>query len=96
LRRIIEKPSEEVIRSLGDQVFLSMNLWLFDKMIFEACRAIPKSARGEYEIPDAVQWCLDHDVHFSACLIAAPVLDLSSRADVAPVKEKLEGVEVRL
>jgi glucose-1-phosphate thymidylyltransferase len=96
LRRIVEKPSDAVIQSLGDQVFLSMNLWLFDKMIFDACRAIPKSARGEYEITDAVQWCLDHKARFTACLIAAPVLDLSSRADVAPVKERLEGVEVRL
>jgi dTDP-glucose pyrophosphorylase len=96
LQRIIEKPSELFLQSLNGQVFLSMNLWLFDRHIFDACRAIPKSPRGEYEITDAVQWCLDHGIQFSARLISAPVLDLSSRADIAAVTERLEGVEVRL
>ncbi len=96
LQQIVEKPSDDVLKSLGDQVHLSMNLWLFDKQIFDACRAIPKSARGEFEITDAVQWCIDHGAIFTACLVNAPVLDLSSRGDVGPVTERLEGVEVRL
>ena len=96
LRRIIEKPSADALRALGDPVYLSMNLWLLDHVIFDACRAIPKSPRGEYEITDAVQWCIDHGSHFTACLINAPVLDLSSRSDVAPVTRCLENVEVRL
>ena len=96
LQQIIEKPSQTQIQSLGDRVYVSMNLWLFDKMIFDACRAIPKSTRGEYEIPDAVEWCLARNVKFGVRLISAPVLDLSSRADIAPVQERLQSVEVRL
>jgi dTDP-glucose pyrophosphorylase len=96
LQQIIEKPSQELLQSLGGQVFVSMNLWLFDKMIFDACRAIPKSPRGEYEIPDAVEWCLSHNVNFTARLISAPVLDLSSRSDIGPVQQRLQHVEVRL
>ncbi len=96
LTRVIEKPSPQVLQSLGDQVYLSMNLWLFDATVFEACRAIPKSPRGEFEITDAAQWCIDHGSRFTACLVNAPVLDLSSRGDVAPVTKRLENVEVRL
>ncbi|HEV7300237.1 MAG TPA: sugar phosphate nucleotidyltransferase [Tepidisphaeraceae bacterium] len=96
LLRIVEKPSDAVLRAFGADVYLSMNLWLFDACIFDACRAIPKSTRGEYEITDAVQWCIDHDAEFTACLVNAPVLDLSSRADIGPVTDRLEGVEVCL
>jgi dTDP-glucose pyrophosphorylase len=96
LQQIVEKPSEDLLRSLGGRVHVSMNLWLFDKMIFDACRAIPRSPRGEYEIPDAVEWCLARNVHFNVRVFAAPVLDLSSRSDIAPVQQRLERVEVRL
>jgi glucose-1-phosphate thymidylyltransferase len=96
LERIIEKPSDAALEALGDAIFVSMNLWLFDQRIFDACRAIPKSSRGEYELPDAVQWGLDRGVKFGACLVRAPVLDLSSRADISGVKERLSSVEVRL
>lgn len=58
--------------------------------------AVSKSARGEYEITDAVQWCIDRGSSFTACLVDAPVLDLSSRNDIGPVKARLEHVEVRL
>ncbi len=101
LARIIEKPSPEqmqrVTEAAGGRLYLSMNLWLFDRGIFEACAAIPKSARGEYEITDAVQYAIDRmGQTFTAATINAAVLDLSSRADVGPVTEKLRGMEVRL
>lgn len=95
LVRVLEKPGDDVLATPGE-LYLSMNLWLFDRTIFDACRAIPKSARGEYEITDAAQWCIDHGSTFTACLVRAPVLDLSSRSDIGPVTERLENVEVRL
>jgi galactokinase len=37
-----------------------MNLWRFSPRMFEACRRVPRSARGEHELPQAVQWA-DHE-----------------------------------
>jgi dTDP-glucose pyrophosphorylase len=101
LTRIIEKPSpgqlEKATFDGQGKLYLSMNTWLFDAKIFEACRAIPKSPRGEFEITDAVQYAIDVlKQSFAAALVSAPVLDLSSRADVAPVTARLRGMEVRL
>lgn len=101
LRRIIEKPSAEQIERVSQagngRLYLSMNTWLFNAAIFDACRAIPKSQRGEYEITDAVQYAIEHlNQRFTVALIHAPVLDLSSRADIEPVARRLRGAEVNL
>lgn len=101
LRRVIEKPSPDAIELAavagGGRVFLSMNLWLLGPAIFDACRNIPKSSRGEYEITDAVQYAADVlGQTFYAVCVEAPVLDLSSRADVGPVAERLRGTRVTL
>lgn len=94
---IIEKPDDATLARLGDSANVSMNCWLFDSKIFDACRAIKPSARGEYEITDAVQHCIDvFGQTFRVHAFASPVLDLSSRGDIAAVNEKLRGVEVRL
>jgi len=97
MKRIIEKPPPEVIDALPDPVGVSMNCWRFDERIFPACRAISPSPRGELEVTDAVQYAIDElRVKFRAVYFDAPVLDLSSREDVAGVTERLAGKEVRL
>jgi glucose-1-phosphate thymidylyltransferase len=97
LQRIIEKPDAATLASLGDQVFLSMNCWRFRGSIFEACRQIKPSARGELEITDAVQYAIDQlGEKFRVLRFDSPVLDLSCRADVGPVAERLAGSEVWL
>ena len=97
MERIIEKPDDATLARLGDEAAVSMNCWLFDSKIFDACRAIKPSARGEYEITDAVQHCIDvFGQSFKVHSFNAPVLDLSSRGDIAAVNEKLRGVEVKL
>ena len=81
----------------GDEIYASMNCWLFDEVIFEACRRVAVSPRGELELPRAVQLAIDTmGVCFNVVRIAAPVLDLSTRGDIATVKERLRGVKVRL
>jgi dTDP-glucose pyrophosphorylase len=46
LRRIIEKPDQAALDSLGDNVYLGLNCWRFGPAIFQACRKIGKSPRG--------------------------------------------------
>lgn len=97
MKQIIEKPSDAQLAALGDQVFVSMNCWLFGPEVFDACRAIGPSPRGEYEITDAAQYCIDKlSKKLNVCRVAAPVLDLSSRNDIAAVNDRLRTLKVSL
>jgi glucose-1-phosphate thymidylyltransferase len=94
LSTITEKPHSGAIES-GARTLVSMNGWRFDSRIFSACRDVSPSARGELELPQAVQLALTRGVRFRAILARGPVLDLSSRADVADVARRLAGVVPR-
>jgi glucose-1-phosphate thymidylyltransferase len=97
LTRIIEKPDEQTLGSMAEPICLSMNIWRFQVGIFEACRKVKLSRRGEYELPDAVQLAIDRwGEKFRVLTYHAPVLDLSSRSDIASVKAKLAGMKVDL
>jgi glucose-1-phosphate thymidylyltransferase len=97
LRRIIEKPSEDVLKNMPAPICVSMNCWRFDEAIFRACRAVPASPRGEFEITDAVQYAIDRlGRRFAAPAFKASVLDLTSREDVADVAKRLSDVRIRL
>jgi len=97
LDRIIEKPGPEQMAAGTDDDLISMNCWRFGSAIFDACRAIRPSSRGEYEIPDAVAYSIDKLGHsYQIVPSDEPVLDLSSRRDVQAVAERLQGIEVRL
>jgi dTDP-glucose pyrophosphorylase len=97
LRRVVEKPSQAELASIPKPHWLSMNCWRFGPSIFEACRRIKPSRRGELELPDAVQYAMDElNETFQVVRVRAPVLDMTSRKDVAAVAEKLAGVEVKL
>ena len=97
MKQIIEKPDDATIASMGDEVYVSMNCWVFSPNIFKACAAIKPSPRGEYEITDAAQYCIDVlGEKLKVHKIAAPVLDLSSRGDIASVTDKLRAIDVRL
>ena len=97
LEQIIEKPDDATLAALPRPIWLSMNCWRFGPSIFAACRAIRPSPRGEFEIPDAVQYAISTlGETFHAVTIRAPVLDLTSRGDIAPVAAILAGTEARL
>jgi len=97
LTQIIEKPSPDVIASVPKPIYVSMNCWRFDSAIFTACRSISPSARGELELPDAVQYAIDNlGRRFRVVQMRAPVLDLSSREDIKAVAAALADVEVSL
>lgn len=93
LERIYEKPFEDTVRKLGPAVYVSMNCWIFSSLIFRACLAIQPSVRGELELTDAVQYSMDTlKERYKVLAFQTPVLDLSSRSDIAIVAEKLKDV----
>lgn len=96
LTRIVEKPGPEVADAAGPAGLVSMNCWRFDREIFAACRDVPRSSRGEFELPDAVGLALSRGVPFATFPASGAVLDLSRRADIARVERQLAGVEPRL
>ena len=95
LTRIIEKPGREYFDAAGKHALISMNVWRFDERIFNACRDVPRSKRGEYELPEAVGLAVSRGVKFRVVPAAGAVLDLSRRSDVALVSERLAGQEPR-
>lgn len=90
LRQVIEKPDQATIDRLGEHAGLSLNCWRFSPDIFEACKQIEPSARGEYEITDAVQYAIDTSGEkFQVHHCREPVLDMSSQSDIPTVAEHL-------
>ena len=97
LRCIVEKPDERRLAEMRRPLYVSMNVWRLGPSIFQACRSIRPSVRGEYELVAAVQYAIDVlGEPFRVELIYAPVLDLTTRGDIAAVAAKLAGMEVRL
>jgi glucose-1-phosphate thymidylyltransferase len=72
-----------------------MNCWRFDAGIFRFCREIPRSARNEFELPEAVGLAVRHGLRFKTVAARGPVLDLSRRSDTAEVERRLSGVVPR-
>ncbi len=94
---IIEKPAPAVLATLYPPILLSMNCWLFDGRIFNACRQIAPSLRGEYELPAAVLHTMHHDrAVYRVVQCHKPVWDLSYQTDIPTIGRLLSGREVRL
>jgi len=96
LRRIVEKPSPEVVAAAGEHALISMNCWAFTPAVFDACRRIAPSPRGEFEIVDAAGALVGAGHPVRVVPVEAGVLDLSSAGDVASVEAFLRGRAVRL
>ncbi|MDQ2667102.1 MAG: nucleotidyltransferase family protein, partial [Gemmatimonadota bacterium] len=80
LRRIVATPNPA---APGEMIYASLNCWLFTSEIFRACRAVTPSARGELELPQAVQLAIAEGwMRFEAVRVRAGVLDMSRRGDV--------------
>jgi glucose-1-phosphate thymidylyltransferase len=93
---LIEKPGAERIADAGPRALISMNCWRFDERIFDACRDVPRSSRGEFELPEAVRLAVIRGVLFEVFPARGPVLDLSGRDDIRNVQTRLAGLDVRL
>ena len=86
LRTIVEKPAPDHPLAMRQEHWVSMNLWSFTPRIFNACTRIAPSSRGELELQDAVTFAMqEFGEPFHIIRSHEPVLDLSSRADIAVV-----------
>jgi dTDP-glucose pyrophosphorylase len=95
LADIIEKPDPDVMAHAGPRTLISMNCWRGDHRVLQACRDVPVSIRGEFELPAAMRLAIARGVRIQAIPASGPVLDLSTRQDVAHVAARLRGMEVR-
>jgi glucose-1-phosphate thymidylyltransferase len=96
LTHLVEKPDAETFARLGPHAAgVSMNLWRFDRAIFEACRRVTLSSRGERELPEAVAQGVKHGLRLLVIPLRAGVLDLSARSDVGEVSRRLAGTTPR-
>ena len=86
----------ERMRQAGPSALISLNVWRFDARIFDACRTVPVSERGERELPQAVGLAASLGVCIEVVPVRGEVVDLSRRADVAAVARRLEGLRVDL
>ena len=96
LLRLTEKPGSGTSLALAPHALISMNLWRFTPAIFDHCRQVPRSVRGEYELPEAVNRAIQHGMRLRVERSDSGVLDLSQRADISALAERLRNVEVRL
>jgi glucose-1-phosphate thymidylyltransferase len=95
LQHIVEKPPADHPLAHRAERWVSMNLWSFTPRIFEACRRVKPSVRGELELQEAVMIAA-HELseQFHVVYAHAGVLDLSRRADVATIADHLRGIVV--
>jgi len=96
LEAIVEKPDQHLAAQLRGHALVSMNCWRFSSQIFDACRRVPLSSRGEYELPSAVREAISIGMKFKVITSRLGVLDLSRRADIPAVAERLKDVSVSL
>lgn len=92
---IVEKPSAERLAAVGPSAAVSMNCWRFDGGIFRFCRDVPRSARGEFELPEAVGLAVRNGMRFKTVPATGPVLDLSRRGDTVEVERRLSRLTPR-
>ncbi len=94
---IVEKPDEATYAALVGHSLVSMNLWSFSPVIYDACRRTHPSVRGELELQDAVRIAVTElGERVRVILSHDGVLDLSTRGDIDSVARVLRDRPVHL
>jgi dTDP-glucose pyrophosphorylase len=97
LVHLIEKPDEATYAAMRAKSLVSMNLWSFTPVIFDACRRVTPSVRGELELQDAVRIAMtEFGERFHVLYSDEGVLDLSTRGDIESVAAVLRDRPVSL
>lgn len=95
LTGIIEKPGTRTDRGSDSTRWVGMNCWTVSPALVDVCERVPLSARGEYELPEAVALAVHEGMYVQAHPMYASVLDLSQRSDIHSVAERLTAIEPR-
>ncbi len=92
LKSIVEKPSAADAFEIPSSRFVGMNCWVITADIVDACKRVPLSERGEYELPQAVALAISEGEKIRIGPAKAAVFDLSRRSDVVAVAEALADI----
>lgn len=92
LATIVEKPDAAEAEALGRDALVSMSCWRLPSAVFPFCDSVALSARGERELTQAIGDAVRAGLRLAVIRSSDGVLDLSSRADVAAVAERLRGL----
>lgn len=76
IARLVEKPKDP------PSDLALVGIYMFDAHVHEAVRAIQPSARGEYEITDAIQWLIEHGYAVHPYVHAGWWIDTGKMADM--------------
>jgi glucose-1-phosphate thymidylyltransferase len=96
LRGVVEKPGGEWAANDPRLRWVGMNLWCITPDLADACRRVPRSTRGEFELPEAVALAIREGVTVQAMPFEGGVLDLSHRSDVSAVQQALAAITPQL
>ncbi len=91
---VVEKPGDTLDVRGEAARWVGMNLWAITPALVDACARVPRSSRGEYELPQAIRLSLSEGVVVRVVESTAAVLDLSHRHDIANVTARLRGLLV--
>lgn len=80
---VVEKPADPPSR------LATTGCFAFSPRIFDACRAVEPSDRGEYELPDAIQWLLDNGGTVETVRFDGWRVNVNTPRDVARAREQL-------
>lgn len=98
LTRLVEKPSTEQVAQLkaegliraNEPVWYNAGIYLFQPSLFEFTGKLEKSARGEYELTDAISAMVDAGKRLAGLEIAGRWVDVRDPEVLASLEEETE------
>ena len=99
LRRIVEKPSPPQVEEYrakgwlkpGGPVWYNAGIYIFKPSIFEFTAKLQKSARGEYELPDAINAMIDLKQKVAGLEIVGRWVDVRDPEVLAKLEDGWQG-----